>query len=690
MLVWNGQETFIKHMRILEITTQNVKVLYKPSEERLAAGDFLDFEEGSLINTAQVYRISSTGDPNEYNQAELTFVLTQKFDKVSSWQGEVVSADAKISKTPLEKIEKYINSGDENDIFAVGYMQGSQNIPLKLSYKNFMVPAFVGYERQADNKAFLDEISHQFKNSGKNLLIIDYNGNLETEGASKLVAGYQMKLPLSAEMLENLSGRMTDGISAESRAVIEEVLVDLAQYAKDSASGFISISHLIKVIDDIYKKSKISQLIMLKNRLRTYQKQNIFADSADEIVTAQEIINVNNILILDLSNIPADWQNEFAYQFMQKKNGMRNDFYMYLPVNSQNIDNKLINYLMFKSVKDGIKPIISADYKHVAMDTILDFSANSFLFQTTHALKKREYLSDILTSLPPDYCLICGKLTSSLILPIYLGGHIDEFDNKVIEEKNKENNETLDVIQNSIDTTELEEEKSPEIKIDMDAINTAIDINETAETTPVTEETKEEIALPEENILSDEIENLSEGEADIIPLPEEDISEPDIEENNITLDEISNDDLIELEEEQSETKADDIAFLDDIEDENKTFTQTDEDELLDLLSDEDEPAQDIEDISVDDLDFDMQETDTPKEEASTKNNLPVYEADYDKGSKTSSIDLKEGDLVKHNKYGLGTVKKLMNHGSKKMYSINFEDFGRRLLDPEISQLEKIQ
>ena len=128
-------------------------------------------------------------------------------------------------------------------------------------------------------------------------------------------------------------------------------------------------------------------------------------------------------------------------------------------------------------------------------------------------------------------------------------------------------------------------------------------------------------------------------------------------------------------------------FLDDIAEE-KSFVQKDEDELLDLLSDD--AAQEAENINIDEIDFDEIEPAESDEQPSQKEKLPVYEANYEENSQSDAVDFQEGDLVKHNKYGLGTVKKLMRHGNKKMYSINFEDFGRRLLDPEISQLEKIR
>ena len=244
---------FIKYMRIVEIKSQNVKIVYKPSEDKLAIGDFLDFNEGAMGLVAQVFRISSDNNSGEYNQAELTFLLTVRYGKAVPWRGEVVSKEAKIKKTSCEFIENYINKGDFEDVFALGYCAGTYNQPLRLSFKNFKTPAFVGYEKQSDNMAFLNTVAHQLLYCARKLLVIDYNGNIEIEGAKRITAGFQMKLPLNSESLENLSSKMTLGVSADARAIIEEVLSDLAGFARET-TDFISLTKLINVIDETYKK----------------------------------------------------------------------------------------------------------------------------------------------------------------------------------------------------------------------------------------------------------------------------------------------------------------------------------------------------------------------------------------------------------------------------------------------------
>lgn len=67
--------------------------------------------------------------------------------------------------------------------------------------------------------------------------------------------------------------------------------------------------------------------------------------------------------------------------------------------------------------------------------------------------------------------------------------------------------------------------------------------------------------------------------------------------------------------------------------------------------------------------------------------VPVYSADIE--PKVVSDEFSQGDLVTHPKYGRGSVEKLISYGTKTLCSINFDNVGRRLLDPTLAELKKI-
>jgi len=72
--------------------------------------------------------------------------------------------------------------------------------------------------------------------------------------------------------------------------------------------------------------------------------------------------------------------------------------------------------------------------------------------------------------------------------------------------------------------------------------------------------------------------------------------------------------------------------------------------------------------------------------------LPVYHTPVPTSEVVSSeneIMFKEGDTVKHKKYGVGEVKKIIGYSERRLCSIQFVEVGRRLLDPKLAELELV-
>ena len=98
-----------------------------------------------------------------------------------------------------------------------------------------------------------------------------------------------------------------------------------------------------------------------------------------------------------------------------------------------------------------------------------------------------------------------------------------------------------------------------------------------------------------------------------------------------------------------------------------------------------EPIEELESVLDNDLD-------KPKEVLETKPSstpsVPVYEAEIPQEDLVMSDPIEQGDTVNHAKYGVGIVEKMIKYGSKTLYSINFDNVGRRLLDPTLTEIKK--
>ena len=72
--------------------------------------------------------------------------------------------------------------------------------------------------------------------------------------------------------------------------------------------------------------------------------------------------------------------------------------------------------------------------------------------------------------------------------------------------------------------------------------------------------------------------------------------------------------------------------------------------------------------------------------------VPVYPAEETTSTPSdddSDVGFSQGDVVSHPRYGRGVVEKIIKYGNKTLCSISFENVGRRLLDPTISEFTKV-
>lgn len=239
---------------------------------------------------------------------------------------------------------------------------------------------------------------------------------------------------------------------------------------------------------------------------------------------------------------------------------------------------------------------------------------------------------------------------------------------------------------------------------------------------PADETENEEIEVPEDFDI--DIESGVENDIDIAENIEEDDSSIDViplEDNNSDFDEIveldpdeadDNDIVIDMTDEEGEEEPENLdeQIVNDV---DKVFTTRKDDDISDsdldfidqLNSDEDdsilaENTDVLEELSEEDNDGILEETEPQQELKDNENDeiletksastpiVPVYDADIPQEDLVMSDPIEQGDMVVHAKYGSGVVEKMIKYGNKTLYSINFDNIGRRLLDPTLTEIKK--
>jgi hypothetical protein len=207
--------------------------------------------------------------------------------------------------------------------------------------------------------------------------------------------------------------------------------------------------------------------------------------------------------------------------------------------------------------------------------------------------------------------------------------------------------------------------------------------------------------VPQEEIVSHALENEPQIE-NILADNEDEEPVTEAESETETFEQIEdNEDVIqEVHSQENETAEDededDLSFMNDFHSESEETEQ--QNEVEDFPQDDETSEQ----LTEDDLDLiensgQIQSgdevaddfLDTDEDEENTPPVVPVYDTEDGDKIANENIGFKAGDRVSHPRYGNGTVEKIIKYGNKTLCSIDFENVGRRLLDPSISDFEKI-
>lgn len=242
----------------------------------------------------------------------------------------------------------------------------------------------------------------------------------------------------------------------------------------------------------------------------------------------------------------------------------------------------------------------------------------------------------------------------------------------------------------------VEQEAEEEIEMpegfDLDIDSTQmLDAEEETEELTVNDDDVDVLPIAENNYELEDIVELNPNEADEndIVIDMEEDTEDELPEN---IDEqiVKDVDKVFTTRKDDDISDSDLDFIDELNNDDGNLLEevSDSDAVLEELSESDEndgileePQEQLE--LKDDSDDEILET----RSASTPI-VPVYDADIPQEDLVMSDPIQQGDTVTHAKYGSGVVEKMIKYGNKTLFSINFDNIGRRLLDPTLTEIKK--
>lgn len=673
-------------MKLLEIKNNLVKLSYAETENPVL-GRFIILGSNEKSYVAQFVNLKSD-TINNYAIAKLLFTFTPD-GVVDNYDGSVPNMDSELSFLAAEELLNLLPIETPVKIGNLAQQDEMLSLDISVFERNFTI--FV--EKDSNKKTFISNCVRQLFQMKEKSVIVD-TCNL-FEDYPKIVFSKDFKLPLNSKMIDYIFEYELAEVDAPTKAVIQDIFYAVQQYIDTLDFKFLPIDNFVDVVANQYKDIQMPELALLKNKLLKYRDANVFANTKEEVLAFKEKLNEKNCSIIDIKDINEPLQKEVMSFIHQALTEYEKYIYFFAPLTDNNSDKKLLkqfinNNHVFTTI------LVSSSYKYA--QELKQHAQNILLFTPNDINHDFAAYNTFLNKLNSDECIAFGKLTQGIPFIVDMSDlELDLTLEDVLGDKYQfvPISDNMQLVKTDEYGNKTPVNLAPELTQD-DVVQSTQE-EQTLEYAPMQEEISD--FSQEETVIDEEIPQIE--ESGIIDEPAIELPQESVEDNNKNIVEpVSNifDDESISEEDQGLTE-DDLE-LDPLP-EQEDLQSFDEEDLTDEPLDEDSTA-----LTEDDLNFiddnqiaqpssmyeeqepeitdDYQESPYIEEQTPV---VPVYPAEQEPAEETG--DFQQGDSVTHPRYGRGVVEKIIKYGNKTLCSISFENVGRRLLDPTISELKKL-
>ena len=685
-------------MKLLEIKNNLVKLSYADTEIPVL-GRFIVLATDEKSYVAQFVNLKSD-TVNNFAIAKLLFTFTPD-GVVDNYDGSTPAVSSEISFLPAEEL---LNLLPVETPVKVGNLSQQEDM-LSLDISMFERNLTVFVEKDINKTTFISNCIRQLFQMKEKSVVID-TCNL-FEDYPKIEFAKDFKLPLNSKMIDFIFEYELAEVDAATKAVIQDIFYAVQQYIKTLDFEFLPIDNFVDVVANQYKEIQMPELALLKNKLLKYRNANVFANTKEEVLALKEKLNEKNCSIINVKNIHESLQNEVISFVHSTLESFEKDIYLFVPLNDENSDKKLLKQMVNNNhVFTTI--LASSSYKYA--NELKQHAQNMFLFAPQSLNHDFAAYNTFLNKLNNDECIVYGKLTQGIPFIVDMADlDLDLTRDDVLGDRYQfvpvvENVQLvkIDDYGNQIPIANVQPEEYDE-EIQAPAVEPEPVADETISQIP-------EIEQPVIDVVEEPIQNFTEdlpvaAPLNIVEKLQEGFEQPEMPElkepavlppvNNLLAEEEDLDDILPA---QDDLQISEESEMLDFSTEDITEEPLVEDSLSDAALTEDD-LNFIEDNQIAEPDdvFDGMEINEPLIEPSYQEEpfapeqtpvVPVYPADENPVDDNES-GFEQGDSVTHPRYGRGVVEKIIKYGNKTLCSISFENVGRRLLDPSISELTKI-
>lgn len=732
-------------MKVLEIKNNLVKIEYDV-KDNLALSNFVIIEDTNTPYVAQVVNIKADTTKN-FAIVKLLFTFNEE-GILKNYNGTIPSTKATVSKLPSNELLDIIPIESPIKMGQLAQQDVEINVDKTIFDNNLLICS----NNLENTSILLDNIIKQLK---KKIVIFDTEGQFDFE--NKLYFGKDFKLPLNYDTINFIYDTELDNVDPTSKAIIQDIFIEVQEYTKTLPEGYLPFETFLNVVDQQYKETQITELVLLKNKLLKYRDLNVFAETLKDVLNLSIAIEKSDIAVIDISDMPNQLKREIMSYTYDIMNSINSDIYSFVKIDNSNTDKKLLKKFL---ERNNVYTTIICPHEYKYLPEIKEAAQNLILFTPLTLQHDFASYNTFLNKLNSDEFIIYGAHTQNIPFIVELDEiELDEDNNENNHEDKQEKNDNIipmpDIkeektieptegnkineevdISNDENITQIPNVEYPDITIDEISVaepdnsidNTEIvDVNENSQIENqipavgniLSDDIKEEIVEPKiiedntsidnsEQIIIEENEESSNNENNELNIQIENLDINDIDSNNY---QDSLEPEIELQEPEIDYSVDDVdieenfnepqiienndeivaqvakdvdkAFYEKLPEENYELPESDNSENDELTEDD---LNLIDDLAIDETNLEMDNFQESENVEQTPV-VPIYETENLEPNENQKLE--PGDRVSTPKYGEGIVEKMIKYGNKILCSIEFPNIGRRLLDPAMSEITKL-
>ena len=326
-------------MKVLEIKNNLVKISYNREDNLLLSG-FVVIEDAQTPYVAQILSLKADNGIN-YAIVKLLFTFDEE-GIVKNYDGTVPALDADVTRLSSDEL---LDIMPVNNPIEIGSL-ANQDIDLKVDRALLEQNLLICSENKENTNTIIENLVFQLSTDNRKSVIFDEDGQFSGQ---KLTFGTDFKLPLNYNTINFIYEHDLNNIEPTSKALIQDIFLEVQEYSKTVLDKFIPFDTFISVVDQQYKTTGLTELVLLKNKLLKYKEENVFAQNAKEIHSLRSAIRANLTNIIDISSASDILQNEIIKYVYDSIDEMDLFVYSFVPLNNDNADKKLIRHFLTKN-----------------------------------------------------------------------------------------------------------------------------------------------------------------------------------------------------------------------------------------------------------------------------------------------------------------------------------------------------